>query len=79
MCFTLNGAGLAGRICCSCSGPFVAHCPRQLQAAATEEGKLPNPAVLLSLSAVGGRPSVTIEREIPQWAKVIKFANIKPE
>jgi hypothetical protein len=24
MCFTLNGAGLAGRICCSCSGPFVA-------------------------------------------------------
>jgi hypothetical protein len=23
MCFTLNGAGLAGRICCSCSGPFV--------------------------------------------------------
>src|SRR5260221_14499252 len=24
MCFTLNGAGLAGGICCSCSGPFVA-------------------------------------------------------
>src|SRR5260370_20333825 len=24
MCFALNGEGLAGRICCSCSGPFLA-------------------------------------------------------
>ena len=36
----------------------------------------------LGLELVGGTPaefSATIEREIPQWAKVIKFANIKPD
>jgi len=36
----------------------------------------------LGLELVGGTPaefSATIEREIPQWARVIKFANIKPD
>jgi tripartite-type tricarboxylate transporter receptor subunit TctC len=36
----------------------------------------------IGLDLIGGTPaefSATIEREIPQWAKVIKSANIKPE
>src|SRR5712691_3216377 len=36
----------------------------------------------IGLDLVGSTPAefaATIEREIPQWAKVIKFANIKPE
>jgi tripartite-type tricarboxylate transporter receptor subunit TctC len=36
----------------------------------------------IGLDLIGSTPAelaATIEREIPQWAKVIKFANIKPE
>jgi tripartite-type tricarboxylate transporter receptor subunit TctC len=36
----------------------------------------------IGLDLIGSTPAelaATIEREIPQWEKVIKFANIKPE